>query len=160
MASDTKKTKVDPAPKTEAAPIDKSPAAEPAAKAADSNSGVAAPSHYSRGEGQKPVTPAYKENWNAIFAKKKAKKKKTTGEEKTTARMVVIYQTPTNVAAFDKWGRVDVLVNSAGRTKPAPAGAVATGQGLRMTEARPAPASVPPQLTQRPWYSQHARDCR
>ena len=102
MASDTKKTKVDPAPKTEAAPIDKSPAAEPAAKAADSNSGVAAPSHYSRGEGQKPVTPAYKENWNAIFAKKKAKKKKTTGEEKTTARMVVIYQTPTNVAAFDK----------------------------------------------------------
>jgi hypothetical protein len=31
---------------------------------------------YSRGEGQKPVTTAYKENWNAIYAKKNAKKKK------------------------------------------------------------------------------------
>ena len=36
---------------------------------------AAAPSNYSRGEGQKPVTAAYKENWNAIFAKKSAKKK-------------------------------------------------------------------------------------
>jgi hypothetical protein len=30
----------------------------------------------SPGEGQKPVTTAYKENWNAIYAKKNAKKKK------------------------------------------------------------------------------------
>ena len=37
---------------------------------------AAAPSGYSRGEGQKPVSAAYKENWNAIFAKKKAKRKK------------------------------------------------------------------------------------
>ncbi|MGC1235446.1 MAG: hypothetical protein WA838_12365 [Xanthobacteraceae bacterium] len=37
---------------------------------------AAAPSNYSRGEGQKPVTTAYKENWNAIYAKKNAKKKK------------------------------------------------------------------------------------
>ena len=29
------------------------------------------PSNYSRGEGQKPVSKAYKDNWNAIFAKKK-----------------------------------------------------------------------------------------
>ena len=29
------------------------------------------PSNYSRGEGQKAVTQAYKDNWNAIFAKKK-----------------------------------------------------------------------------------------
>ncbi len=28
-------------------------------------------SNYSRGEGQKPVSQAYKDNWNAIFAKKK-----------------------------------------------------------------------------------------
>jgi hypothetical protein len=29
------------------------------------------PSGYSRGEGQKPVSKAYKDNWNVIFAKKK-----------------------------------------------------------------------------------------
>jgi uncharacterized protein (TIGR02118 family) len=101
MASDTKKTKAAPAPKTEAAPIDKSPAAEPAAKAADSNPGAAAPSNYSRGEGQKPVSAAYKENWNAIFGKKKAKKKPI-GKENEMAKMVVIYKTPANIAAFDK----------------------------------------------------------
>jgi hypothetical protein len=28
-------------------------------------------SGYHRGEGQKPVTKAYKDNWNLIFAKKK-----------------------------------------------------------------------------------------
>jgi hypothetical protein len=31
----------------------------------------AAPSKKGMGEGQKPVTQAYKDNWNAIFAKKK-----------------------------------------------------------------------------------------
>jgi hypothetical protein len=35
-----------------------------------------APSSYSRGEGQKPVTDAYKENWNRIYGKKKAKRSK------------------------------------------------------------------------------------
>jgi hypothetical protein len=30
-----------------------------------------APKNYSRGEGQKAVTQAYKDNWNAIYAKKK-----------------------------------------------------------------------------------------
>jgi hypothetical protein len=29
--------------------------------------------NYSRGEGQKPVTQAYKDNWDAIFGKKKKK---------------------------------------------------------------------------------------
>ncbi len=29
------------------------------------------PSGYSRGEGQKPVSKAYRDNWNAIYAKKK-----------------------------------------------------------------------------------------
>jgi hypothetical protein len=97
MTSDTKKAKADPAPKPEAAPKDKSttakdksaPAADaapaksaetPAAATPAAESPAAAPSNYSRGEGQKPVTAAYKENWNAIFAKKTktktAKKKK------------------------------------------------------------------------------------
>ena len=32
---------------------------------------AAAPKNYSRGEGQKTVTQAYKDNWNAIYGKKK-----------------------------------------------------------------------------------------
>ena len=36
---------------------------------------AAAPAGYNRGEGQKPVTTAYKENWNAIFGKKTKKKR-------------------------------------------------------------------------------------
>jgi Skp family chaperone for outer membrane proteins len=35
----------------------------------------AASSGYSRGEGQKPVSKAYRDNWNAIYAKKKKKKR-------------------------------------------------------------------------------------
>ena len=31
--------------------------------------------NYSRGEGQKAVTQAYKDNWNAIFGEKKKKKR-------------------------------------------------------------------------------------
>ena len=71
MASDDKKVKPDPAPKTNAPSKDGSttdtapPKVESSEKAADSSSG------YSRGEGQKPVTQAYRENWNAIFGKKK-----------------------------------------------------------------------------------------
>ena len=34
-----------------------------------------APKNYSRGEGQKTVTQAYKDNWNAIYGKKKKKKR-------------------------------------------------------------------------------------
>jgi hypothetical protein len=34
----------------------------------------AAPSRKGMGEGQKPVTQAYKDNWNAIFGKKKKKR--------------------------------------------------------------------------------------
>ena len=73
MASDTQKTKTDPAPKNEAAA--KSTPGEDGSKA-EGGETTAAPSNYSRGEGQKPVTAAYRENWNAIFAKKNAKKKK------------------------------------------------------------------------------------
>jgi hypothetical protein len=82
MARDDKKTS--PAPKNGAAdkkevaakkdegqPKDKStpdadqPKAESGEKAASSSS------DYSRGEGQKPVSRAYRDNWNAIYAKKK-----------------------------------------------------------------------------------------
>ena len=87
MAKDNKKTKVETAPKNEATSAKESapktestPAAEPAkaegAKAEDAktqggDTGTASPDGYSRGEGQKPVTKAYKDNWNAIFGKKK-----------------------------------------------------------------------------------------
>jgi hypothetical protein len=47
----------------------KSTSGEDAAKAEGGE--TAAASNFSRGEGQKPATTAYKENWNAIYAKKK-----------------------------------------------------------------------------------------
>ena len=84
MASDDKKTETSPAPKNETAVKKEAAAkkdqgqlkdkttsdadlskAEGGEKAANSSSG------YSRGEGQKPVSKAYKDNWNAIYAKKK-----------------------------------------------------------------------------------------
>ena len=88
MASDSKTAKADNAPKSASAAKDKSTSGEAIAKTetktgakteakAESGEAVAAaPSGYSRGEGQKPVSAAYKENWNAIFAKKNAKRKK------------------------------------------------------------------------------------
>jgi hypothetical protein len=76
MDSDNKRAKTEPAPKTEAVPKAKNTPGEGVSKAAGAETTNAAPSTYSRGEGQKPVTAAYKENWNAIFAKKSARKKK------------------------------------------------------------------------------------
>jgi hypothetical protein len=76
MTSDSKKTKADTAPKTDAAAKAESPAAKEASKPEGGETAAPAPSKYARGEGQKPVTAAYKENWNAIFAKKKTKKRK------------------------------------------------------------------------------------
>jgi hypothetical protein len=84
MASDTKKPKADAAPKKDAAAKVESAAAKDAPKdppkdtpkSEGGETATATPSNYSRGEGQKPVTAAYKENWNAIFGKKKTKKKK------------------------------------------------------------------------------------
>ena len=86
MASDNKVAKADKpakadhAPKSEPAAKDKSASGDAKSKTeAKTESGeaaAAAPSGYSRGEGQKPVSAAYKENWNAIFAKKSAKRKK------------------------------------------------------------------------------------
>jgi hypothetical protein len=70
MASDDEKIKTDPAPKIEAAPATKSTSVDPS-KAQGGETAAALPSGYSRGEGQKPVSRAYKDNWNAIFAKKR-----------------------------------------------------------------------------------------
>jgi hypothetical protein len=83
MATETKKTKAEPAPKAEAAAApkaeatkDKSSSGEGGSKTDSGEKASVAPANYSRGEGQKPVTAAYKDNWNAIFAKKKPKKSK------------------------------------------------------------------------------------
>jgi hypothetical protein len=90
MASDDKKTKTSPAPKNETAvkkeaaaekkdegqPKDKSASDTGLSKAEGSEKVADSPSDYSRGEGQKPVSKAYKDNWNAIYAKKKKKKKR------------------------------------------------------------------------------------
>ena len=71
MASDDKKIKTNPARKTEAAPEKKGISDAEPSKAEGGEIAAAAPSGYSRGEGQKPVSKAYKDNWNVIFAKKK-----------------------------------------------------------------------------------------
>jgi hypothetical protein len=85
MASDNKKPKPEAAPKKDAAAKVESTTAEAASKDAPQTdspkpeggeAAAAAPANYSRGEGQKPVTAAYKENWNAIFGKKGKKKRR------------------------------------------------------------------------------------
>jgi hypothetical protein len=79
MADDTKKTKVDTAPKNDTAATVKSTAADATKAESKPEAGettAKTPSNYSRGEGQKPVTAAYKENWDSIFAKKNTRKKK------------------------------------------------------------------------------------
>ena len=74
MASDDKKIKTDPAPKSDVpskvkgTAKDKSTAVD-TSKAEGGKSADAV--SYSRGEGQKPVSQAYRDNWNAIFARKK-----------------------------------------------------------------------------------------
>ena len=79
MSVDDKKTKAtakkEPAPEskaTEAAP--KTEAAKTEAAKTEAAKPDAAPSNKGMGEGQKPVSQAYKDNWNAIFAKKKKKR--------------------------------------------------------------------------------------
>jgi len=68
MASDQKKIETNLAPKTEAAPEKKGVSgAEPS----KTEGGEAAAASYSRGEGQKPVSKAYKDNWDVIFGKRK-----------------------------------------------------------------------------------------
>ena len=71
MTSNGKKMKSDTAPKSDAPSKDKG-IPETAPSLADSGQKKADPSAgYSRGEGQKPVSKAYKDNWNLIFGTKK-----------------------------------------------------------------------------------------
>jgi hypothetical protein len=64
-----------PAPKAADAAAAKPADAAPAKTDGGEYAG-AAPKYYSRGEGQKPVTQAYKDNWNLIFGKGAKKKKR------------------------------------------------------------------------------------
>jgi hypothetical protein len=94
MASDKKPTKTTPAPEKPAAAKKDSSAGKDAAKAkttetatettteTTADTAAAAPANYSRGEGQKPVTTAYRENWNAIFGDKSTKRAKRTKRKK------------------------------------------------------------------------------
>jgi hypothetical protein len=70
MAADDKTSKPKaPKDKTSVEPKEKTPAEAPAEAKPDAKAEV--PKNYSRGEGQKAVTQAYKDNWNAIYGKKK-----------------------------------------------------------------------------------------
>jgi hypothetical protein len=85
MASAEKTTKADPVPKTKADPVAKNDAPKKDKSTADATSTADAapakaeggekeagsPAGYHRGEGQKPVSQAYKDNWNLIYGKKK-----------------------------------------------------------------------------------------
>jgi len=71
MASDDKKVKTNPAQKNEPPPKRKGTSGVDLSKAEGDEIAADLPSGYSRGEGQKPVSKAYRDNWNAIFAKKK-----------------------------------------------------------------------------------------
>jgi len=86
MASDDKKNS--PAPKNETAgkkeaaakkdqgqPKDKITSDADPSKAEGGEKAAISPSAYSRGEGQKPVSKAYNDNWNAIYGRKKKKKR-------------------------------------------------------------------------------------
>jgi len=73
MSSDDGTTKSKPIPPAAGTPGAAKPKPEGGTPSKPEGS---APSSYSRGEGQKPVTNAYKENWNRIYGKKKTKRSK------------------------------------------------------------------------------------
>ena len=68
-ADDKKSAKKEPAAESKGAEP-KTEAIKPETAKAEGGKTEAAPSK-GMGEGQKPVSQAYKDNWNAIFAKKK-----------------------------------------------------------------------------------------
>ena len=63
------------AKKDEGQPKNKTTSDADPSKAEAGEKAANSPSGYSRGEGQKPVSKAYRDNWNAIYAKKKKKKR-------------------------------------------------------------------------------------
>jgi hypothetical protein len=66
MASDEKTAKTETAPKAEASTSTE--------KRDSAGSSEGASSGASRGERQKPISKAYRDNWNEIFGKKKKKR--------------------------------------------------------------------------------------
>ena len=62
------------AKKDEGQPKDKTTPDADRSKAESDEKAPDLPTGYSRGEGQKPVSKAYRDNWNAIFANKKKKR--------------------------------------------------------------------------------------
>jgi hypothetical protein len=74
MASE-KNIKTDPTSKSEPVKDRSTSDVNPTTKAESSETAAPAPANYNRGEGQKPVSQAYRENWNAIFARTTKKKK-------------------------------------------------------------------------------------
>ena len=80
MASDDKETKPNPVQKDEVphkkkdegAPKNKSPSGADLPKTEGGEITADSPSGYSRGEGQKTVSKAYKDNWNAYLTWRKA----------------------------------------------------------------------------------------
>jgi hypothetical protein len=71
MASDDRKIKPKPASKNDALAKNKSTPDAAPSKAEDGEKDADLSAGYNRGEGQKPVSKAYRDNWNRIFAKKK-----------------------------------------------------------------------------------------
>ena len=71
MTSDDKKVKADPAQKSDVPVKSKGPSSADLSKVEGGETAADAPSGYSRGEGQKPVSKAYRDNWSVIFRKKK-----------------------------------------------------------------------------------------
>jgi hypothetical protein len=71
MAAEDNKTKSPATKEPPAVTPSKAADAAPKAEAVKAEKADAAPSKKGMGEGQKPVSQAYKDNWNAIFAKKK-----------------------------------------------------------------------------------------
>jgi hypothetical protein len=74
MAVEDKKTKSTAAKDQPAVAPVKAAEAAPKGEAVKAEKTDPAPSNKGMGEGQKPVSQAYKDNWNAIFAKKKKKR--------------------------------------------------------------------------------------
>ena len=79
MAGEDKKTEISPAPKKEVPPENKSLSGAKPSTTEGAQTPVASSSTYSRGEGQKPVSQAYRDNWNIIFAKKKSNNSPSAG---------------------------------------------------------------------------------
>jgi hypothetical protein len=70
MAADEKTTSAKKEP-VKKEPAKKEPESKPAEAAPKAEKADAAPKRQGMGEGQKAVTQAYKDNWNAIFGNKK-----------------------------------------------------------------------------------------